>query len=178
MEISSPIIKDDQLTTDVELAKRGNKQAFERLIGEHEYTLFTVAKGILKSKEDIEDAFQETIIKAYKGIINLRENKFFKTWIIRIMINECYYILKTKKRTIYLDDIDFASVEYTDNLHNIEVIDLINSLDEKLRLVTILYYYADLPQKDIGEILKIPQGTVRSRLYKAKEILRQMLISE
>jgi RNA polymerase sigma-70 factor, ECF subfamily len=132
VESPSGVVDSRQFDIEVELAKKGDKDAFKRLIDKYEFSLYIVARGFLKQKVDIEDALQETIIKSYKGIVNLRKNEFFKTWIIRIMINEC--------------------------------------------IVTLLFYYEDLPQKEIAQVLNIPSGTVRSRLFRAKERLRALLV--
>ena len=72
--------------TDIQLAKKGDKPAFERLIEEHKLILFRIAKARLHCEEDVEDVFQETIIKAYKGIFNLRKEEYFKTWLINLQI--------------------------------------------------------------------------------------------
>jgi RNA polymerase sigma-70 factor, ECF subfamily len=132
VECPSGVVDSRQFDIEVELAKKGDKDAFKRLIDKYEFSLYIVARGFLKQKVDIEDALQETIIKSYKGIVNLRKNEFFKTWIIRIMINEC--------------------------------------------IVTLLFYYEDLSQKEIAQVLNIPSGTVRSRLFRAKERLRALLV--
>ena len=73
----------------VKLAKSGDKAAFSELIDCHRQTLYRVAKGILKSDFDVADAIQEAIISAYKNIGSLKNEDYFKTWIIRILINEC-----------------------------------------------------------------------------------------
>lgn len=83
---------------DVRLAKKGNKEAFGRLIECNKVSMYRVAVSMLGSKEDIEDSIQNSIIKAYEGIIKLKKNEYFKTWLIRILINECKRIsTKTKK---------------------------------------------------------------------------------
>lgn len=79
--------------SDVVLAKKGDKVAFERLVRKHSVSLYCVARGILKCESDIEDATQETIIKAYKKLVSLRSDLYFKTWLIKILVNECNRIL-------------------------------------------------------------------------------------
>jgi RNA polymerase sigma-70 factor, ECF subfamily len=108
--------------------------------------------------------------------VNLRKNEFFKTWIIRIMINECTKILQKKKSLIYLEDAAITEDEDRNEVSQMEIMDVINSLDEDLRIVTLLFYYEDLPQKEIAQVLNIPSGTVRSRLFRAKERLRALLV--
>jgi RNA polymerase sigma-70 factor, ECF subfamily len=176
VECPSNDVDSRQFDIEVELAKKGDEDAFRRLIDKYELSLYIVARGFLKQKVDIEDALQETIIKSYKGIVNLRKNEFFKTWIIRIMINECTKILQKKKSLIYLEDAAITEDEDRNEVSQMEIMDVINSLDEDLRIVTLLFYYEDLPQKEIAQVLNIPSGTVRSRLFRAKKRLRALLL--
>lgn len=175
MNLLSGLIKPGLILLNIESAKKGDKVAFEKIINEHKISLYRVARGILKDYQDIEDAFQETIIKAYKGIVHLKKNEYFKTWIIRIMINECYNVLKRNKKVLYLEDVEIEHYALDNNLNKVEVAEAINSLEDDLKIVTVLYFYEDLPQKEIAKILDIPHGTVRSRLFRAKEKLRVIL---
>ena len=85
---------------DEELAKKGNKEAYKRLIEQNKKYLFNIAISILGNEEDAGDAIGETIIKAYENIKNLREPKFFKTWITRILINESKKILISRGKVV------------------------------------------------------------------------------
>lgn len=160
---------------DVSLAKKGDKEAFVTLIRENKVSLYRIARGILKTDEDIEDAIQSSIVKAYENIHSLRKDKYFKTWLIRILINECNIILRHHKKNICLENSDLDKDCYIDKYCNIDLWNGINSLKEELRLVTILFYFEDMPQKDISSILKIPEGTVRSRLNTARKILSKII---
>lgn len=177
MDISLGRIEERAASLDVQLAKRGDKAAFERLIEEHKYTLYRIARGRLRGEEDIEDAFQETIIKAYKGIGRLKSEEYFKTWLIRIMINECTNLLRKTKDTIYIEDVksSVCNIQEKESRQQVEVFELINELEENLRMVTLLYFYEDMPQREIAKVLEIPHGTVRSRVSRAKEKLRELM---
>ncbi|WP_025691261.1 sigma factor [Paenibacillus zanthoxyli] len=74
---------------EVKLAKQGDREAFIRLTRQIENGLYNTARAMVKKDEDIADALQETILKAYKSLDTLREPGFFKTWVYRILINEC-----------------------------------------------------------------------------------------
>jgi len=176
VNISLGIKKISPVYTDIQLAQKGDKGAFERLIEEHKYMLYRVAKSRLKFEEDIEDAFQETLIKAYNGMGNLRKEEYFKTWLVKIMINECNMIYRKRKKVDYLEECSEASMQMQEMCSSVEIFDVINSLEEDLRIVTLLYFYEDMPQKDIAKLLNIPHGTVRSRISRAKEKLRDILI--
>ncbi|MCL1415585.1 RNA polymerase subunit sigma-70, partial [Escherichia coli] len=100
-------------------------------------SIYRVARGILNNKEDIEDALQNTIIKSYEKIGTLKKDEFFKTWIIRILINECNLILRRNKKTIFLDKLENEK-SYSDDYGNIELTSVVNSLSEDLRITTVL----------------------------------------
>ena len=160
---------------DIILAKNGDKDAFERLIIMHEVSLFRVANGILQNEEDAEDAYQETIIKAYRGIGNLKKNEYCKTWLIRIMINQCSVLLKNRRKRVLLKEYIDIKIKTMDGYEKLELWIAVRTLEEELRQVIILYYYEDYQQNEIGELLGIPYGTVKSRLSRAKEKLQLLL---
>ena len=159
--------------SDVVWAKKGDKVAFERLVRKHSASLYRVARGILKCESDIEDATQETILKAYKKLVSLRSDLYFKTWLIKILINECNYILKANKKTVDLVETETASPD--NQYENLELFSVVQSLDSDLRIVTLLFYYEGLRQKDIAEVLELPVGTVSSRLSRSREKLRALI---
>nr|WP_181159627.1 sigma-70 family RNA polymerase sigma factor [Clostridium perfringens] len=158
----------------VSQAKKGDKDAFLSLIDENRLSIYRVARGILNNKEDIEDAIQNTIIKSYEKIGTLKKDEFFKTWIVRILINECNLILRRNKKTIFLDKLENEE-SYSDDYGNIELTSVVNSLSEDLRITTVLYYFEDMSTKEISEMLNIAEGTVRSRLARAREKLRDFI---
>jgi len=158
----------------VSKAKRGDKEAFLGLVDENRLNLYRVARGILKDKEDIEDALQNTVIHSFEKINSLKKDEYFKTWIIRILINECNEILRKNKRVMHLDDNTNAEI-YSDSYENMDLTRAINSLSEELRLTTVLFYFEDMSLKDIAKILKIQEGTVRSRLTRARTKLREVM---
>lgn len=158
----------------VEKAKKGDKENFLALINENRLSIYKVARGILNNQYDIEDAIQNTIIKAYEKIRTLENNELFKTWIIRILINECKDILRKNKRIISLDEEINQSI-YIDVYENIDLTRAINSLCEDLKIVTVLFYFEDMSTKDIAKVLDIPDGTVRSRLSRSRQQLREII---
>lgn len=160
--------------SNIGLAKDGDKEAFLLIINEQLLSMYRVAKGILKEEQDIEDAIQNTIIKAFDKIITLRKDEFFKTWIIRILINECNKIYKYNKGKLKI--VETVEKTYTiDPSENIDLYNAINKLSDELRVTTILYYFDDMNQKDIANVLGVKVGTVKSRLFRSKEKLYEML---
>lgn len=160
----------------VRKAKSGERDAFSELIRENKLSLYKVARGMLKRECDIEDAIQNTIMKAFEGISSLRNNSYFKTWLIRILINECNVILKSNKRESLTDVSEvFNELRHNDEYENLDVTNAVNMLEVDLREVIVLYYFEDFKQKDISEILGIKEGSVRTRLLRAKKKLKEIL---
>jgi RNA polymerase sigma-70 factor, ECF subfamily len=164
------------LDHDVKLAKEGDKAAFVRLIDQNRASMFRIANSILKSEDDIGDAMQEAILKAFKGLPNLKDNKYFKTWLIKILIHESSALLRKRKKLIPLSEV--IDQGYLDRYENTEVLNAIYTLEEDFRVVTILYYYEDMSIQAISSILNIPEGTVKSRLSRARIKLYGLLIQE
>lgn len=155
-------------------AKNGDNEAFLVLINENKLNIYRVARGILSNEHDIEDAIQNTIIKAYEKINTLKKNEFFRTWLVRILINECNEIIRMNKRVVSINESNHEE-RYNDCYENIDLTKAINSLSEELRVTTVLFYFEDMSIKDIASILNIPNGTVRSRLSRARKILREVI---
>ena len=155
-------------------AKNGDNEAFLVLINENKLNIYRVARGILSNEHDIEDAIQNTIIKAYEKINTLKKNEFFRTWLVRILINECNEIIRRNNRVVSINESNHEE-RYNDCYENIDLTKAINSLSEELRVTTVLFYFEDMSIKDIASILNIPNGTVRSRLSRARKILREVI---
>jgi len=162
-------------------AKKGNNEAFAALIEQYKTQMYKTAKAILNNEEDVCDAIQEALMSAYKNIQTLKQEKYFKTWLIRITINKCYDIIE--KNNINNNKIEkticFEVEEKTSNIENkIDVNIALKSIDNDLRIVTVLYYYDDISIKQISDILGIPTGTVKSKLSRAREKLYELLKQE
>lgn len=147
-------------------AKSGDNEAFIALIEEHITSIYRVAKGILSIEDDIEDAIQSTILMAYRNIKNLKNDDLFKTWIIRIVINESNKIYNLNKKCIDIEKVK-EKCSY-DKYINLDLQRAIDELPEDLKIIILLFYFEDLKITQISDILKIPEGTVKSKLSRAK----------
>lgn len=156
----------------VKRAKRGDGEAFISLIKEYEQVLYKVASRMLSNDEDVADALQETIMLGYEKIHTLKNEGYFNTWICKILINKCNYILNKNKNVIVVDEILPQEFNNNDFL-KIELEDALNSLNKEYKLAMILYYVMGLSTKEISEFIKEPEGTIKSRLSRAKVILRE-----
>ncbi|OMD38192.1 RNA polymerase [Paenibacillus odorifer] len=163
---------------DIKKAQKGDHGAFTRLFRQLEPQLYRLAKTILLKDEDCADALQETTLKVYKGLANLKQPKFFKTWVIRILINECNQLLRMRERTIAVAEIPEEPVDsyvHFEDSGNVDLQSFINQLDESLRLVIVLFYYDDLSIKQIADVLDISEGAVRARLHRARRLLSKQI---
>ena len=164
----------------VEKSKKGDNQAFSELIISIENELYKIARTRLRNEEDIKEAVQETIIKSYSSIKKLRNNRFFKTWIIKILINECNNIYrKTKKNNFEEYDENTVKIEATNELKtkidNLDFFILIDSLNYTERIVLTLFYLEEFSTKEIAKILKEPEATIRTRLSRARNKLKKVI---
>lgn len=168
--------------TPVEINEKEINEKIEFLIDEYGDEVLRVCYSYLQSKEKAEDAFQETFIKVYKNIHKFKGEASEKTWIIRIAINTCKDILKTSwiKRVIFLEDTvieDGYSMEESiiDNLNNSVVGTIIKELPKKYKDILILYYYHGYSIKEIGNIVNIKEDTIKNRLFRARNMIKNKL---
>ncbi len=148
------------------------------LIIEYRPRLFRMALGILRNQTDAEDAVSETTCKIFANYYQLKDKKKFYPWAMRILINESYAIAKKRKKYSYLDQ-DMIGDSVIDKVFDTLILwDAVNKLNEKYRVVTILFYYENMSIKDISKILCIPTGTVNSRLNRSRNLLKQYFMNE
>ena len=145
------------------------KENFTSLILDCEKTLYRISISMLKNEKDAEDATQTAILTAFEKLSTLKEEKYFKTWLVRILINVCNKQLKQKGKFTELQ----VDIPKTDaSIESIEVQTAIENLPIKIRQVVVLHYIEQFSTKEISEILKIPKGTVLSRLAKGRALLK------
>ena len=152
------------------------KEQLGMLILDSERQLYSTAKTILSNDQDCADAIQETIVKAFSKIGTLRSDKYAKTWLIRILINECYTVLRKSSKLISLDDMnERIEAEAEEKADYSDLYRAVSSLKEELRLPVILYYIEDFNVKEIAQILDVTEGAIRKRLSRARGKLRHEL---
>lgn len=133
----------------------------------------------LSTNDDINEAVQNTIVKGFTNIKSLNNSKYFKTWIIRILINECNNIYKFKNENIFEEyneeNISEISKDYiNDMIENIDFFKLIKNLNYQERTIITLFYSEDFSIKEISKILQIPQSTVTTKLSRARNKLKRI----
>lgn len=163
----------------VEKSKKGDEEAFTKLMISLESDLYKIAKMRLECDDDINEAIQETMIEAFKSIKKVRKPEYFKTWIIRVLINKCNKIYKKYKKNQTLEDklkMNSNQTNYDEELKNSELdfFILIKILNYKERISLTLYYLENFTTKEISRILKEPESTIRNRISRAIQKLRKI----
>ncbi|MFP7492942.1 sigma-70 family RNA polymerase sigma factor [Terribacillus saccharophilus] len=161
----------------VKKAIRGNEKAFEKLIENNSEKLYKTAFLYVRNKEDALDVLQDTIYKAYVSIGQVEKPEFFTTWLTRILIRTSYESLRKKKKTI-LDE-RYITNELPEKSIDIEgkldLLKAISQLNKDYQTTIILFYYHDLPIRNISETLNLPENTVKTYLRRAKLELKRLL---
>lgn len=152
------------------------KENLGRLILESERQMYLTAKTILRNDQDCGDAIQEAIVKAFQKIDTLRQDKYAKTWLMRILINECYSLLRRESRYVSMEEMRELSIGEAEEKKDYSDLYLaVRSLKEELRIPVILYYGEDFSIREIAQILEITEGAVQKRLFRARMQLRDRL---
>jgi RNA polymerase sigma-70 factor, ECF subfamily len=147
-----------------------DKQTFATQVTDMERSLYRVARGYLADGADCADAVQEALLKAWEKRDTLRELQYFRTWLTRILINECKTTLRKRKR---LQPTDPALLpEPTPAEAKSSLSDALNALEPRDRSPLVLYYLEGYSVAEIASLLRLPQGTVKCRLHRARKKLR------
>jgi RNA polymerase sigma-70 factor (ECF subfamily) len=168
----------DSLTEMVHLAQTGNQDAMTQLVDMYHQPALRVAQNILGSSQEGEDAVQEAWIVAVRNLHTLRDAEKFNYWLYRIVKNIA--LRQRQKKNRMAADIPLLEEVVHPDLDNETDENLeqwlpmaINALSSKDYFVTSLHYYSQLSVAEIGQLLDIPPGTVKSRLFHAKSVLRK-----
>ena len=149
---------------------------FQREILQMERLLYRVAWSYLNNLPDVEDAVQETLVKAWRNREKLRDSQQFRPWICRILINQCRDMIREHKRKSFFSLENVADqLQYQDN--QLALLEIVQGLSPDLRVVMTLYYVEDYTTAEIARMLHIPVGTVKTRMRSARKQLRKALRS-
>lgn len=166
----------------IEKAKNGEKEAFVNLMLLYEKDLYKIAKLRLNNYDDICDAVQETILMAFKSIKKLKHTEYFKTWIIKILINETNNIYRqnSKRKMVSFEEMQNTNViGATSNIENVEELIDFNFICKNLKyedkIIIALYYIENFTDKEIGKIMKLKEKTVTTKRIRAKQKIRNII---
>lgn len=152
--------------------------AFAAQIVSLQDTLYRVSYVMLSSPEDQADAVQESIHKAFQHRDSLRDASRMKAWLVRILVNECNNILRRKKREVLSDTIEMDGANAAPTLADPGLREALMALDPKFRAPVVLHYIEGYGTKEIADILRVPEGTVKSRMMRARTMLKSILTDE
>lgn len=167
----------------VEGLKNGDDSAFEALIDSCGDRLVKMCFLILKDRSLAEDAVQEVFVQIYRSVKKFKGNSSLYTWIYRIAVNKCRDILKKKNEYSPIDEVDVLSDEDVEkqvvlSSERQRVRDVVFSMKPIYREVVTLFYFEELSIKEICEILGEGEGTVKSKLHRARKFLKEVLVKE
>ena len=145
-----------------------DEQEFSRRVTQSRDKLFRIAYTLLHNEQDCADALQEALLRAWQNLGRLREERFFDTWLVRILINECKRLRARRRPAVSVQEAH--SVPPDRALH-----DALRALDEKYRLPVTLHYLEGYSLEEIAFLLRIPMGTVKSRMYVGRTRLKSQL---
>lgn len=142
-------------------------------------TLYRVSCTVLSREADREDAVQEALCRAWEKRETLKKPRYFQTWLVRILLNACYDILRQDSRVTPVEDVpapegDAARIPE----QAMDLRDAVDGLDRTLRLPVVLYYAEGFAVEEIAHMLGITKGAVKTRLCRARAILREKLAEE
>ena len=181
------------MTELVEQAKRGDMLAFESLVRQHEKKVYNIALRYTNNEQDALDICQDVFIKIYKSLEGFRAESAFSTWVYSITVNICIdFIRKVKRRSelpLVIDDEDETVIEVPDTSFapaeimekkelRKSMLDAISRLRPDHREVIILREFHDLSYSEISGILDVEEGTIKSRLARARAALRKIIIAD
>lgn len=148
--------------------RKHDQEAFVKLMDMNRQSMIKVAKSYLNNEEDVADAVQASILACYEKLDTLRQPQYFKTWLIRIVINKCKDILR-QNRELHLMD-EMPEPQAVDTIQaDIEFMELLQEIDEKYRTILVLYYAEGFNTREIAELLELNERTVKTRLIRARE---------
>lgn len=172
--------------------KKSNKKAFNSLVSNHHHILYKTARVFLKNDKEVNWAIQKSLEKSYQDIVNVKTEEDFLPWLLSNLIeisknlsenNKKNISKKIEKSEIFYsigDKISFSSsetgtLEYQEYRKSSIVEQYITSIDESLRLIAVLYYYANLSIETISKILKVPEFTIKYKIDKIRIQLYEII---
>lgn len=177
----------------VEKAQKGDKQAFGILVEKYHKKLYRLLSRMVRDQSEIEDIVQDSFIKAYRAINNFRGDSAFYTWLYRIGVNTAKnHLMALGRRPKAMNDVELEDIENFDDAGDLRtyetpesvmmtkeiaatVNDTIEHLPEELRSAITLREMDGLSYEEIAEIMDCPIGTVRSRIFRARESIAEKL---
>jgi RNA polymerase sigma-70 factor (ECF subfamily) len=163
----------------IEKTLSGDLNSFEQIVRKYNSIVFTLALRILKNREEAEEAAQDVFLKAFKSLRSFNSKSKFSTWIYRIAYNESVNRLRSQKKYSETNELnENLQIGFYDprTEHDTEdekkiILDSLLTLPETERIIITLYYYEDMPVKEIAEITGMTESNVKVRLFRSRQKL-------
>lgn len=176
----------------IHLARQGDQKAYEALLKKYRNLVYHVMIKMVRNPQEAEDLCQEAFIKAFNALDSFNEEFAFSTWLMKIATNNCIDFLRKRKLKTYSID---EPIQYKDEQVKVEVPDhdptpekvllsdersaqiqeAVNSLPPRYRHVILLRHMEEKTYEEIADILKLPLGTVKARIFRAREMLNKKI---
>lgn len=165
------------MTDLVKRSKKGDKTAFALLMDAHRHLLYNTALLMLHQEDDALDAIQDTILACWENLPSLQKDKYFKTWLVRILLNKCYDIQRRQSHYAFVEELP-ESVQEPDWDTPMDVRRVMSRLGNQDQLILSLFYYDDFSVQQIAEALSISEGAVRTRLNRSRDRFKKLYLQE
>lgn len=153
-------------------ARAYDGDAFVELMERNKQSMYKIAKAYLKREEDVADAMSETVLDCFEHLADLKEDRYFNTWLVRILINNCKNILKQNMRNISLEE--FPQLENNNEAtENQEFIQYLAPLEDDEKLIMLLYYVWGFRTREISELLNRKESTIKSKILRSRGKIKQ-----
>lgn len=151
-----------------------SREEFSAAVTEHGRRMYRAARSVLDSDADAEDAAAQAVLQAWQSLDKLRDREAVRPWLVKIAVNCAYAQRRRQGRVVYLEDLDREPAA-PDMPRYDGLWEAVSALPHERRVVVTLFYYEDMSVEQIAKCLEVPQGTVKSRLSRAREQLKKML---
>ncbi|WP_434928563.1 RNA polymerase sigma factor RpoE [Shewanella sp. HL-SH8] len=176
----------------VERVQQGDKNAFNLLVMKYQNKVMSLIGRYVRNQADVQDVTQEAFIKAYRALANFRGDSAFYTWLYRIAVNTAKNHLTSQGRKAPGSDVDIEEAEYYEGSDALKefasperllmkdqmskvIFDTLETLPEELKIAISLRELDGMSYEDIANIMDCPVGTVRSRIFRAREAIDKQL---
>lgn len=175
----------------VDSVRAGNTRSYAVLVDRHKNRAMTLAMRLIRSREEAEEIVQDAFLRAYRNLEQFRGEAKFSTWFYRILYNLCMTRVLRRKETLVtievddrrMQDIAVVDEEVISVLEHIEQQELstivtseIEDLPVKFKTLVTLFYVQEMSYEEISAVLKMPLGTLKTNLFRARNILRRRVL--
>ena len=165
------------MTDLVKRAKKGDKEAFILLMDHHRQMLYNTALLVLHREGDALDAIQDTILACWENLPSLQKDRYFKTWLVRILLTNCADIHRGQSHYAFVEELP-ESAEEPDWDTRVDVRRAMAKLGDQDQLILSLFYYDDFSVRQIAEALSLSEGAVRTRLTRSRDRFKKSYLQE